>query len=385
MNDGPGPAAVPSDDAADPVERLDAVARTWESLGADDPLWAVLTVPGSEGGRWDLDEFFATGDDEIAELLRRLDELGLPAARRRALDFGCGVGRLTQALAAHFDEVVGVDIAASMLGEAERLNRRGDRVRWVHNPASDLSVLGDDRFDCIYTSYVLQHMDPVLARSYVAEFVRLLAPGGVAVFQVPVGLLDELDRAAWPEDARRAWCALSSPPTGLGTGARRTVDVVVGNASTVPWSTDRTTTLPVNVGNRWLSGDGASVVVPDDGRAPVARDLAPGDHATVALEVTAPLEPGRYVLEVDVVQEGVAWFGASPGSSTARCAVDVVAAEVPPPPVHMDMHVVPDADVRRVVADAGGEVVAATGIFAAYGDLAAIGFEHRCYFVTRGD
>lgn len=383
MSSGPG--RGPTDAGPEPDERLDAVAQTWESLGTDDPLWAVLTVPGSEGGRWDLDEFFATGDDEVAELMRRLRELGYPRATHRALDFGCGVGRLTQALARVFDEVVGVDVAASMLAEAQRLNRSGDRVRWVHNAAADLAVLGDERFDCVYTSYVLQHMDPVLARAYIAEFIRVLAPGGIAVFQIPVARLDDLDRVAWPDAARRAWCALSSPPQRLGAGTRCAVDVVVGNASSQQWDTDRTRMLPVNVGNHWSAPDGA-VVVGDDGRAPVARDLAPHEHTTVRLDVTAPDEPGRYVLEVDVVQEGVAWFAESPGSATARCTVDVVAADAAPlEPVHMDMHVIADDEVRSVVAAAGGEVVTATGIFAAYGDLAAIGFDHRCYFVTRRD
>lgn len=166
---------------------LDELRTTWEHLGRSDPLWAILTIPGQEGNRWSHEEFFRSGREEITALVARLSALGRPAGRRRALDFGCGVGRLTQALAGHFDEVVGVDIAASMIGLARQLDGQEGRCRYVHNTGADLAVLEGARFDLVYSSYVLQHMPAALARRYVGEFIRLLAPGGVAVFQLPTG------------------------------------------------------------------------------------------------------------------------------------------------------------------------------------------------------
>ena len=112
---------------------LDLLKRNWEEFGRDDPLWAVLTEPTRKGGRWDPAEFFATGEGEIAELMADLDRLGIAVQRGRALDFGCGAGRLTQALAGQFERCDGVDIAASMVAEAERLNRQGDRVAYHVN------------------------------------------------------------------------------------------------------------------------------------------------------------------------------------------------------------------------------------------------------------
>jgi cyclopropane fatty-acyl-phospholipid synthase-like methyltransferase len=56
-----------------------------------------------KGRRWTTEEFFATGVTEIAALMAEARGFGLPASRRRALDFGCGLGRLTQALADHCD------------------------------------------------------------------------------------------------------------------------------------------------------------------------------------------------------------------------------------------------------------------------------------------
>src|SRR3954463_8148987 len=109
---------------------LDELARNWDELGKQDPLWAIRTEPDKRGGKWDVAEFFGSGEVHVSELVGRLAELDLPTGGT-ALDFGCGGGRLTQALAQHFDEVWGVDIAPSMIDGAERFNRHGDRVHYV--------------------------------------------------------------------------------------------------------------------------------------------------------------------------------------------------------------------------------------------------------------
>ncbi len=162
--------------------------RNWEAFGRDDPLWAVLTEPSRKGGLWDPDEFLATGEREITELFAELNDLGIAAAGGRALDFGCGAGRLTQALAGRFERCDGVDIAASMIAEAERLNRRGDRVDYHVNPSSDLALFGGETFDFVLSYIVLQHMEPRYAKRYIAEFVRVLKVGAIAVFSLPTGL-----------------------------------------------------------------------------------------------------------------------------------------------------------------------------------------------------
>jgi SAM-dependent methyltransferase len=157
----------------------------WNLLGAKDPLYGVLSHAGKQGGVWDEAEFFKTGVDEIGRVLDDAKARGLTFPRRQALDFGCAVGRLSQALALHFDEVTGVDIAPAMLERAERFNQFGPRCRYVLNTGSDLKLFENGRFDFIYSNIVLQHMAPRYALAYIAEFVRVLAPGGLLVFQVP--------------------------------------------------------------------------------------------------------------------------------------------------------------------------------------------------------
>lgn len=166
---------------------LKHVQKTYEEYGKEDPLYAVLSREHGKGGKWDPDEFFATGREEVAEAIAYLDSLGLQVRRGRALDFGCGAGRLTQALAGEFDEAVGVDISFSMVEVARKYNQQGDRCSFVVNTTDDLAQFDSGTFDFIYTNITLQHSPPEATTRYIAEFFRILRPGGVALFQIPSG------------------------------------------------------------------------------------------------------------------------------------------------------------------------------------------------------
>lgn len=168
---------------------LKELQKNWDLFGKKDPLWAILTHPDKKGGKWDLDAFFETGEREIKRLLRSLDRLEVSLTANKALDFGCGIGRLTQALAHHFDEVTGVDIAPSMIDLANKYNKNKANCRFLLNESDDLSVLPSDSFNLVYTNITLQHMAPQYAFKYLQEFGRILAPDGILVFQLPANLI----------------------------------------------------------------------------------------------------------------------------------------------------------------------------------------------------
>ncbi|MEJ2863350.1 class I SAM-dependent methyltransferase [Actinomycetospora flava] len=171
--------------STEPDAGIDEVSRTWTRLGREDPLWAVLTDKDKEGGGWAPADFLATGATEIATLLARLGELGADPARGRAVDFGCGAGRLSHGLAtAGFGEVIGLDISPTMLEKArEIVEAPACDFRLATGP--DLAVVEPGSADLVYTCRVLQHMPSELAHRYVRAFYRIAKPGGLVVFQLP--------------------------------------------------------------------------------------------------------------------------------------------------------------------------------------------------------
>lgn len=173
------------------MRQLRRLRRTWNALGAEDPLWAILSSPDKRGGRWDSAEFFALGEAEIAAIDAVCVELGRPTRRAMALDFGCGVGRLTRALAGRYGKVTGVDISSVMLARARELNATCPNIRFVENAKPNLEFLPDRGVDLVYSSITLQHLPCALQADYIAEFLRVLTSDGVAVLQIASGYSDD--------------------------------------------------------------------------------------------------------------------------------------------------------------------------------------------------
>lgn len=171
------------------MKSLQQLQRTWEGLAQADPLWAICTDPAKQNRRWSREEFFATGRNEVGVVLRCLADLGLQIDRNApVLDFGCGVGRLTRALADRFAECWGVDISPTMITLAKEFNHDQPQCRFLLNEHDRLESLQDNYFGFVYTSIVLQHMAKKYIQGYIAELVRVLRPGGVLVFQLPDSL-----------------------------------------------------------------------------------------------------------------------------------------------------------------------------------------------------
>ena len=185
----------------------------WEQWGAQDPYFGVLTHPKFRRDALTDDarnEFFASGHWHVQHVLAACRQHVDPAfAPTRALDFGCGVGRLLIPLAELAAEVVGVDVSPSMLEEA----RRNCAAAGVHNVSlipsdDDLSQLTGD-FDFVHSFIVLQHIEVERGRQLFQRLVKLVRPGGIGALHVTFGwsnLPDSLGqppRAVLPEALRK--------------------------------------------------------------------------------------------------------------------------------------------------------------------------------------
>jgi 2-polyprenyl-3-methyl-5-hydroxy-6-metoxy-1,4-benzoquinol methylase len=166
------------------VPRMIATQREWEDLAQLDPLWAILSNNEKQFRKWEQEEFFGSGQLEIDALMSscRLAH----GNNGRVLDFGCGVGRLTRALQPYFAEVYGVDISGEMIRLAREYT---PSCTFLLNREDNLSLFQNDFFDFIYSNIVLQHQSNTqIVKSYIQEFVRIIKPEGIVVFQLPYKL-----------------------------------------------------------------------------------------------------------------------------------------------------------------------------------------------------
>ena len=133
---------------------------------------------------------------------------------------------------------------------------------------------------------------------------------------------------ALPNTAFKAEISLVDPPAKLRAGQKEIVRVKIKNASNEIWwargapvNTRSDNRFYIAAGDRWLKADG-SLMTDMDGRYGIGKDLKPGEETEVPLAITAPKDPGEYTLEVDLLQEQVAWFREK-GSPTAKAKVTV--------------------------------------------------------------
>jgi 2-polyprenyl-3-methyl-5-hydroxy-6-metoxy-1,4-benzoquinol methylase len=160
----------------------------WQAWGIRDPYFAVLTNPKYRTDALTPDaklEFFASGKKTVNMVLGTCRAyFDANFAPQRVLDFGCGVGRLSIPFAAQAGEVVGMDVAESMLAEA-RLNCEAQDCHNVTLVLSDDTLSrATGQFDLVYSGIVLQHIEIARGRKLFAQLVGKVMPGGCGVIQV---------------------------------------------------------------------------------------------------------------------------------------------------------------------------------------------------------
>ncbi|HEX3279823.1 MAG TPA: hypothetical protein VHR36_01215 [Pyrinomonadaceae bacterium] len=121
----------------------------------------------------------------------------------------------------------------------------------------------------------------------------------------------------------RAELKAVNAPASAKAKQQMTLRILVTNRSSVTWLARERGAAPMQlyVGNHWLDVTGRDIVH-DDGRAPLTRNVAPGETIELELVLNAPKLAGNYILELDMLQEGVSWF-APQGSMTVRLPMKI--------------------------------------------------------------
>ena len=179
--------------------------ETWEYFGKNDPYFAVATFDQfrsenlTDQGK---SEFFHTGEAQVARVFDEIESTLDPGFKpKRALDFGCGVGRIVLPLASKAEHVTGVDISEAMLAEAARNceSRNLDNVALLQT-SDFLSATGLE-FDLIHSAIVFQHIEPSHGMRIVKALVERLRVGGIGVlhftYSVEIGRLQGLQVDAY--------------------------------------------------------------------------------------------------------------------------------------------------------------------------------------------
>ncbi len=126
-----------------------------------------------------------------------------------------------------------------------------------------------------------------------------------------------------PAASFRASMTLPDPPATMRPGEVIDVRVRVQNVGQGPWpvAPPEGGLYCLHLGNRWFSSTDQRLVL-DDARVALLYPLYPGEEAIVFLRVTAPATAGNYLLEIDLLQEGVTW-AATNGGQAGRTVVRV--------------------------------------------------------------
>lgn len=157
---------------------IEKMRSEWNERAAEDAHYYVAFGRREQ----DDEEFFATGADVVRALETELKRI--PKARR-ALEIGCGPGRLMRPMARHFEEIHGIDISDEMIRRAESNLASTPNAYPRHAESSDLSGFTDGYFDFVYSYAVFQHIPSgEVVFGYLREAARVLSIGGVAHLQL---------------------------------------------------------------------------------------------------------------------------------------------------------------------------------------------------------
>lgn len=161
--------------------------EVWEFYGEQNPYFGVSTFEKFKAENLDdsaKDEFFQTGESHIQRIWQEIEENFCKDFNpQRAMDFGCGVGRLVIPLAKRCKEVVGIDISEKMLEESKKNSQQNglENVEFFLSDENLSKVSG--KFDLIHSFIVFQHINPEIGEKVFKRMLELLSDDGIGALQ----------------------------------------------------------------------------------------------------------------------------------------------------------------------------------------------------------
>jgi 2-polyprenyl-3-methyl-5-hydroxy-6-metoxy-1,4-benzoquinol methylase len=192
-------------------QMFERIHKQWEHLGATEPFWSVVTQPQYYVNEFEAhrEQFYKSGNHSCQVFLSALRRSGVNLADlNTCLDWGCGVGRVTEYLAGEFRNVIAADISKAHIDLAQKhLRSKGvvnvELLQWL----SLQQIQQLPQVDAIFSVITLQHNPPPVMAWMLSTLLANLRSGGVAYLQLPTyrhGYIFEVERYL-----------LSTPPNTL--------------------------------------------------------------------------------------------------------------------------------------------------------------------------
>lgn len=159
--------------------RPERLRRRWDHRAVEDARFYIK----ADRSDWTDEEFLASGEADVARFVDPV--LDLAPARGVALDIGCGLGRLSRAMASRFESVEAVDISQEMIARAEAFSPPSPANLVFSVCEGDGSLPNRTKsIDFAFSYLVFQHLPSVaLMRSSLHDLARVLVPRGIARLQ----------------------------------------------------------------------------------------------------------------------------------------------------------------------------------------------------------
>jgi 2-polyprenyl-3-methyl-5-hydroxy-6-metoxy-1,4-benzoquinol methylase len=162
------------------------IKQSWEHLGDTRAHHSVLTskdfLPDSL--QQNIGAFWKSGEGEVKEIEAILKRHGVKLSEvKTAVEYGCGVGRVTVPLSKNVSSMHAYDISSPHLNYAKdhAAKEKADiTFHLVSDPLEKLQLC-----DLFYSRIVFQHNPPPIIKQLIKNAMESLNPGGIAIFQVP--------------------------------------------------------------------------------------------------------------------------------------------------------------------------------------------------------
>lgn len=175
---------------------LEDMKEYWDSCAQDNAMRHIATDD------WQSEEVFhKCGERDLTNLLSNLDEEILTGNNKRALEIGCGIGRLLKPFAMRYPELelFGVDVSEEMVSKGRQRLNEFENIKLFRTGGKDLCMFDDNSFHFIYSYVVFQHIPRKFVHNYFKEVARIIDKDGCFVFQMP--MLEEDKKPQEPPDS----------------------------------------------------------------------------------------------------------------------------------------------------------------------------------------